>query len=135
MTTYLTFLESQKVFNLTQVGIGYQSSVVEVAFAFLGLFGQDVAVIGVFTLNLACAGESEALFGGTVGFHFWHCCCFGFSSFTLPRPPGRFCVDRGPTVSKYFVFSWGALVLFSGGFCFGGFGSRCFFVVFGFFCG
>lgn len=75
-------LDAQKALYLLYVGFVYESGVVEVALALLRLFGEDVAVVGVLTLDLPRAGESETLLAGTVGFHFGHdsllfsSCCF-----------------------------------------------------------
>ena len=44
----------------------------EVAFLFFGLFGQDVALVGVFTLDLSGSGEGESFLCTGVCFHFRH---------------------------------------------------------------
>ena len=44
----------------------------KISLLFLGLLGQDVAVISVMTLDLACSGEAEALLGSGVCLYFWH---------------------------------------------------------------
>lgn len=61
-------LDAQEAFYLLYVGGVYQTGVVEVAFTLLRFLGENVAVVGVFTLDLPCAGERKALFAGTVGF-------------------------------------------------------------------
>ena len=45
---------------------------VEVALLGRLLFGQDVAVVSMLSLDLAGAGESETLLGSGLGFHCWH---------------------------------------------------------------
>ena len=49
-----------------------EGAVSQVTFSFLGLFGQNVAVIGVVSFHLAGAGERESLLRCGFGFHFWH---------------------------------------------------------------
>ena len=46
---------------------------IQVAFLFLGLLGEDVAVISVLPLDLSRSGKRKALFGTGVGFQFSHC--------------------------------------------------------------
>ena len=62
----------EKVAHLLYVGFVDDAGVVEVSLTFCGFFGQDVAVVSVFALNLAGAGQSETFFRGGVGFYFWH---------------------------------------------------------------
>jgi hypothetical protein len=47
--------------------------VIQVAFLFLGLLGEDVAVISVLPLDLSRSGKRKALFGTGVGFELCHC--------------------------------------------------------------
>jgi hypothetical protein len=46
--------------------------VYQVALLLLGLLGQDVAVVSVVTLYLACSGEYETLLSTGIGLYFWH---------------------------------------------------------------
>ena len=42
--------------------------VVKISFLLLGLFGENVAVISVFSLDFSRSGKRETLFGTGVGF-------------------------------------------------------------------
>ena len=53
--------EVEELTNLLCVGAVYESCVVKISLALFALLSQDVTVIGVFSLNLPCAGEREAL--------------------------------------------------------------------------
>ena len=44
----------------------------QIAFLLGGFLGKDVAFESVFSLNLTCTGESEALLRSRNGFHFRH---------------------------------------------------------------
>jgi hypothetical protein len=44
----------------------------QAAFPLCVLLGKDVTVVRLFVLNLTGCGKTEALFGATFGFHFWH---------------------------------------------------------------
>ena len=46
----------------------------QIAFLLGGFLGKDVAFESVFSLNLTCTGESEALLRSRDGFHFRHNC-------------------------------------------------------------
>ena len=46
---------------------------IEISLTFLGLLGEDVAVVSVLPLDLARSGKREALFGTGVGFKLCHC--------------------------------------------------------------
>jgi hypothetical protein len=50
----------------------HDGAVGQVAFSLGTLFGENVAVISVMSLDFAGAGQSESLLGGGLGFDFWH---------------------------------------------------------------
>lgn len=66
-------LFDQQVFDFGFVGRRNGTRIAEVAFLFRRLFGQDVTVISVLTLDLSCAGEGKTLLRRGIGFHFRHC--------------------------------------------------------------
>ena len=53
--------QAKKVTDLLHVLCHYDIGVIEVSLLFLGLLGQDVAVVSMMTLNLASTGECESL--------------------------------------------------------------------------
>ena len=53
--------EIKKFLHLTLVRTGYESCVIEITLALLAFLSQNVAVISMFSLDLPCAGEREAL--------------------------------------------------------------------------
>ena len=65
-------LLNQQVLDLGLVGVRYGTRVAEITLLFLSLFGQDMTVISVLTLDLTCAGESKTLLCSGISFHFWH---------------------------------------------------------------
>ena len=65
-------LFDQQVFDFGFVGRRNGTRIAEVAFLFRRLFGQDVTVISVLTLDLTCAGESKTFLCSGVCFHFRH---------------------------------------------------------------
>ena len=44
----------------------------QISLLLLGLLCQNVAVISVMTLDLACTGETESLLGTGICLYFWH---------------------------------------------------------------
>lgn len=54
---------------------------VKISLALCALLGEDVAVISVLSLDLACAGESETLLSGGIGLYLWHGVFEKFSCF------------------------------------------------------
>ena len=48
------------------------SAVSQVAFSLFGLFGENVAMVSVMSLDFAGAGESESLLGSGLRFNFRH---------------------------------------------------------------
>ena len=48
------------------------SAVSQVTFSLFGLFGENVAMVSVMSLDFAGAGQSKSLLGGGLGFNFWH---------------------------------------------------------------
>ena len=66
-------LFDQQVLDFGLVGRRNRTRVAEVTLLFRRLFGQDVTVISVFTLDLSCAGEGKTLLRSGIGFHFRHC--------------------------------------------------------------
>jgi len=66
------FLSNQQAFDALFVGGVDYGGIGEVALSFGCFFGEDVTLVGVFTLYFSGAGEVEALFGAGVGFDFGH---------------------------------------------------------------
>ena len=64
--------EAEEVADLLHVLGHNDSAVVEVALLLLRLLCQDVAVVCVVTLYLACSGERESLLRAGVSLYFWH---------------------------------------------------------------
>lgn len=48
-----SLFEGQQCFNVVDVALGYQAEVGQVAFLLLGLFGQDVALVSMFSFDLS----------------------------------------------------------------------------------
>ena len=74
LSVSLTFFDLQNFFSVAPDAetISVLSRIAEVTLLFFSLFGQDVTVISVLTLNLTCAGEGETLLRSGISFHFWH---------------------------------------------------------------
>lgn len=58
--------------HLLYVGRCHETGVVEISLTLFGFLGKDVAVVGVFPLNLAGAGKREALSRSGIGLYFRH---------------------------------------------------------------
>ena len=54
----------------------HNAFLIEVAFAFLGLLGQDMTFESSLEGDLSGAGDLEPLFGTRIGFNLWHFKCF-----------------------------------------------------------
>ncbi len=67
-----SLLEAEEGFNAFHVHAGNEAEVGEVAFLLLGLLGEDVALEGVFSLNLSCSGKGEPLFGTGISLNLRH---------------------------------------------------------------
>ncbi len=65
-------LLDQQVLDLGLVGRRNDTRVAQVTFTLVSLFGQDVTVISVLTLDLSCAGERKTLLCSGICFHLWH---------------------------------------------------------------
>ena len=48
----------------------------EVSLLLLGLLGQDVTLVSMFSFNLPCSGKGEPFFGTGISFNFWHFVCY-----------------------------------------------------------
>ena len=70
----IRFLEDQHFFDSLNIHLLEEGEVVQVAFALLGLLGEDVAVVSMLPLDLSRSGKREALFGTGDGFKLCHCC-------------------------------------------------------------
>ncbi len=46
--------------------------VIQISLTLFGLFGENVAVISVFSLHFSRSGKCKALFGTGDGLDFWH---------------------------------------------------------------
>jgi hypothetical protein len=64
--------ETEEVANLLYVSFHYDCTVVEISLLLLGLLCENVAVISVLTLDLACTSKLETLFSSGICFNFWH---------------------------------------------------------------
>ena len=64
-----SLLEAEEGFNAYA---GNEAEVGEVTFLLLGLLGEDVALEGVFSLNLSCSGKGEPLFGTGISLNLRH---------------------------------------------------------------
>ena len=65
-------LLNQQLQKLRLIYARYDARVAEVTLLFCSLFGQDVTVISVLTLDLTCAGERKTLLCSGICFHLWH---------------------------------------------------------------
>jgi len=67
------FLTQAKEFAyLINIALVYKCDVVEITLLLLGLLGQNVTVISVFSFNLTRSGKGEPLFGTGISLYFWH---------------------------------------------------------------
>ena len=48
------------------------STVSQITFSLFGFFSENVAMVGMMSLDFAGAGQSESLFGSGLGFNFRH---------------------------------------------------------------
>ena len=48
----------------------------QVSLLLLGLLGQDVTLVSMFSFNLPCSGKGEPFFGTGISFNFWHFVCY-----------------------------------------------------------
>lgn len=67
-------LEAEEFAYGSYVGVVEDCKLVEVAFAFFALLGEDVAVVGVFSFDFTRTGKGEPFFGTGVSFNLGHCC-------------------------------------------------------------
>ena len=65
-------LQDQKLFYSLHVILVEDSEVIKISLTLLGLLGEDVAMVSMVTLNLACSCERETLLRAGVGLYFWH---------------------------------------------------------------
>lgn len=68
----LGLLDAEEFAHSLNVGSLHDGGVVEHAFALLRLFGEDVAVVSVFALDLSCSGKSESLFCTGISLYLGH---------------------------------------------------------------
>ena len=61
--TQLVLLEIEKLLYLLYIALVEDCEVVEIPLLLLGLLRENVAVVGVSPLDLACPGKLETLFG------------------------------------------------------------------------
>ena len=66
-------LHDQEFLYAAHIVLLEDGEVVQIAFLFLGLLGEDVAVVSVLPLDLSRSGKRETLFGTGVGFELCHC--------------------------------------------------------------
>jgi hypothetical protein len=67
-----SLLHVQHQLHIVDVGTVNGRPVPEIPLALRALFGQNVAFVGMFSLDLAGSGKFESLLGTGIGFHFWH---------------------------------------------------------------
>ena len=48
----------------------------QVSLLLLGLLGQDVTLVSMFSFNLPCSGKGEPFFGTGISLKFWHFVCY-----------------------------------------------------------
>ena len=65
-------LLNQQLQKLWLIYARNNARVAEIALLLCSLFGQDVTVISVLTLDLTCAGERKTLLCSGICFHLWH---------------------------------------------------------------
>lgn len=65
-------LEDEKFFNPLDIILVDKGEVVKIPFLLLGLLGENVAVISVFSLDFSRSGKREALFCTGVGLKLCH---------------------------------------------------------------
>ena len=70
----LGLTQTQEVTYLLHVLSHNNCAVIQVSLLLLGLLCQDVAVVCVMTLYLACTGECESLLSTGISLYFWHNC-------------------------------------------------------------
>ena len=66
---------------------------IKITFLFLGLLGEDVAVVSVFPLDFSRPGKRETLFGTGIGFKLCHCSVVFINKYYLPLNCGLFLFD------------------------------------------
>ena len=66
-------LQDQHFFYSLDIDVLDDGEMVKISLLFLGLLGEDVAVVSVLPLDLSRSGKREALFGTGVGFKLCHC--------------------------------------------------------------
>lgn len=64
---YKKFFDSLLIYSVNEC------KMVEIPLLLLGLLGENVAVISVFSLDFSRSGKRETLFGTGVGFKLCHC--------------------------------------------------------------
>ncbi len=69
-------LECEELLDIRFVSVSYSAGVGQIALLLLGLFGENVALEGMFSLDLSCSGKGEPLFGTGISLNLWHfeCC-------------------------------------------------------------
>ena len=65
-------LECEELLDIRFVSVSYSAGVGQIALLLLGLFGQDVALVGMFSLDLSCSGKGEPLFGTGISLNLGH---------------------------------------------------------------
>ena len=66
-------LHDQEFLHALDIDLLQDGEVIQIAFLFLGLLGEDVAVVSVLPLDLSRPGKRKALFGTGIGFKLCHC--------------------------------------------------------------
>ena len=66
-------LHGQHFLHPLEVVLLDECEVIKISLAFLGLLGEDVAVVSVLPLDFSCSGKRETLFGTGDGLKLCHC--------------------------------------------------------------
>lgn len=66
------FLADEELIDLLLISLVENCEVVEVSLLLLGFFGEDVAVISMLPLDLACSGKRKAFFGTGISLELCH---------------------------------------------------------------
>ena len=83
---------------------------IKIPFLFLGLLGEDVAVVSVLPLDFSRPGKRETLFGTGIGLKFCHCFVVFNNNYNLPQHCGLFFLYGGyHDVHAFALESWHVL--------------------------
>ena len=72
LITYWILTESETIEHLLAVCLHDNRAVIKISLLLLRLLSQNVTVISVLTLDLACSSKRETLLCSGLSFNFWH---------------------------------------------------------------